>query len=717
MPMRATTLLAIVTLAASFHGAYAQCDAGCTVIDFEGFGNTTEVAMVAGSPDVIFTASPPLTTWRTYVSKDAEGGSAYFRNAPSGVTAIKFDNNIDTVVSDPMVFSEPVRWVSLSYTVMSPTAPLTLTAKDSDGNVVATVIGRTDGNLGCPGDIFHCTWDTMTVVSGSANIASLVFSGTGSDTYFLDDITVCADEPLPVCGGVNTLDFEGFGNTTEVAMVAGSPDVIFTASPPLTAWRTYVSKDAEGGSAYFRNAPSGVTAIKFDNNIDTVVSDPMVFSEPVRWVSLSYTVKSPTAPLTLTAKDSDGNVVATVIGRTDGNLGCPGDIFHCTWDTMTVVSGSANIASLVFSGTGSDTYFLDDLTVCTEAPSLNHLPQAEAVVQTLVDIGDEATVRIDASGSFDPDESGPLSYEWTIDSGLTYQSAIVEIPLSFGPHQFELTVTDGLGACDTLTLDVCIDPAILALLELDKTKVEFDKTPPRLKIDGMIGLPLGVDYRDLSPMVWLDLDLAAQPLLNMATIPLNVSGGDDEKWELSIPVAGVTEFDIDWKGARFKFKEDGIPVELKTKMLTSLDTDLTIKIHDHEIDGPFTFSVDGTAMVEVDAEGNFFAVNPGVVIDEQKPGKEATVKLPVPLGEGTLIEFTGAVVSSFAVSEDQIETSVGRYRLELEFDAATFPEGSATTPRSLDLAVFLGAQMYPSPIQPGLDENDLEVKGDKWEAK
>ncbi len=65
---------------------------------------------------------------------------------------------------------------------------------------------------------------------------------------------------------------------------------------------------------------------------------------------------------------------------------------------------------------------------------------------------------------------------------------------------------------------------------------------------------------------------------------------------------------------------------------------------------------------------------------------------------------------------DQRQGSIGRFRLEANFDGTLFPDGSATLPRTLDLDIAVGAQGYPG--QASLGPDDLRVKKDKWqEAK
>ena len=60
-------------------------------------------------------------------------------------------------------------------------------------------------------------------------------------------------------------------------------------------------------------------------------------------------------------------------------------------------------------------------------------------------------------------------------------------------------------------------------------------------------------------------------------------------------------------------------------------------------------------------------------------------------------------------------TRVGRFRLEAEFGAAAFPDGIATTPRTLDLILFVGAAGYLG--QTTVTAPDLTIKGNHWQKR
>ena len=86
--------------------------------------------------------------------------------------------------------------------------------------------------------------------------------------------------------------------------------------------------------------------------------------------------------------------------------------------------------------------------------------------------------------------------------------------------------------------------------------------------------------------------------------------------------------------------------------------------------------------------------------------------------EDTTLVFTGAIggVDGLAVAAaDHWKASVGKYKLQVDFDETLLEDGVDTTPREVQVHIDVGNAMYPGDIF--LDENDLEVKSNKWEAK
>jgi hypothetical protein len=59
------------------------------------------------------------------------------------------------------------------------------------------------------------------------------------------------------------------------------------------------------------------------------------------------------------------------------------------------------------------------------------------------------------------------------------------------------------------------------------------------------------------------------------------------------------------------------------------------------------------------------------------------------------------------------DTRTGRFRLEADFGAAAFPDGVATTPRTLDLILFVGAAGYMGDTT--VTAPKLAIRGNHWQ--
>lgn len=344
----------------------------------------------------------------------------------------------------------------------------------------------------------------------------------------------------------------------------------------------------------------------------------------------------------------------------------------------------------------------------------NAAPTAEIVVEQLTNIGAEAVVRLDGLASSDSDDPvSSFAFTWTVDSVIVCDGdqatcGALEVSLSFGAHDIGLRVTDPSGEFADASTSVTLDPAQLSVFNIKKPKVKWDKEPPTVEINGEIGLPFGVDFAELTPSVQVLLNVAGIDVASLTPLTLEARGDEGKKWRLNDPVGAITKLNIDWKGARFRFKEDDFPIELRSQMITSTETILTLKFKSKHIEGAFAIDFDGQASVEVDADGN---VSTSLPFEVEKPGKEVTLTLPFPLLATSVIDITGAVSQSIQ-AVDHLRPSVGRYRIKATLDPAQFPDGAATTPRTLDAVILLGTQQYPGAT--GLGASDLKVKGDSW---
>ncbi len=350
----------------------------------------------------------------------------------------------------------------------------------------------------------------------------------------------------------------------------------------------------------------------------------------------------------------------------------------------------------------------------------NAPPVAEAVCEELAPVGGQARLRLDGSGSSDPDNAlSELTFEWSIDgtivcTGTYADCGTVEVSLAFGTHTVGLRVTDPDGAFGETSKSVTLAPGALATFSIDKAKVHWGDTPPKIKVSGEIGLPLGLNSIEVTPIARLGAGVALTEVLQPTIVNFTVHGSGSNKWKFHDDTAttGIRKFDIDWKGARYHLKDDTIPFELKSHVITSSETVLSLKLDPKEIEGLFVIDFGGLALVEVEIDGSVTA-DPTVGVVIEKPGKEATITLPFALLPTTVISATGSATGTFLVADD-LKDSVGRFRVEILFDG-DFPAGVETSPRSLSLDIQVGDQGLAGAEVLGPDE--LEIKGENWKKK
>jgi hypothetical protein len=370
----------------------------------------------------------------------------------------------------------------------------------------------------------------------------------------------------------------------------------------------------------------------------------------------------------------------------------------------------------IVAGTSSGTPTVD-IGAVEFAPS--PAPTADAAVEQLTDIGTEALVRLDGSASSDPDDAvGDLTFEWTVDddvvcSGDFATCATIEVLLAFGAHDVTLRVTDPEGSFDELTSTVVLDPAQLSVFEPQKAKVAF--ASGTFKMDGEIGLPFGVNYTEVGPVVAVELLTAGAELLpgGLVVLPLEITGARDEKWRFRDDAAtlGIRRLDVDWSGARFHYDDHATDVTLKSSLISTTETVITVNYKMNRIGGAFAVDFGGLATLTVDAAG---VASADVPLEVEKPGHKVTLTLPFPITDETVITISGAQ-SAVIDAGDHLKSSIGRFHLVAEFDAGTFPAGSATEPRTIEATLLVGAVGYPGFA--ALGPAEIEVVGDKWSAR
>ncbi len=362
----------------------------------------------------------------------------------------------------------------------------------------------------------------------------------------------------------------------------------------------------------------------------------------------------------------------------------------------------------------------------------NVAPVAIAVCEALAPVGGQARLRLDGSESHDLD-GDPLTFQWRIDGsvvcgGPREECAAIEVSLDFGTHTVELRVTDPEGAFGEASKTVTFEPGALATLSIEDAEVDWGDVPHTLEVSGEIGLPPGLDSTEVTPIATISADVALLEVLPPTDVTFTVHGagpkkrwrfrderyrdGDDDDGGWTGGYLGLRKFDIDWKGARYRLKDESLPFSLRSRVITSSETVLSMKLKPKRMDGPFTIDFGGLASVDVGLDGSITA-SPTVGVDIEKPGRKATITLPFPLLVTTVITVTGSVDRVILVADD-LRESIGRFRGEIHFDG-DFPDRAQTTPRTLGLQVSIGDQGLFGSDTVGPDE--LTVDDDEWELE
>lgn len=347
----------------------------------------------------------------------------------------------------------------------------------------------------------------------------------------------------------------------------------------------------------------------------------------------------------------------------------------------------------------------------------NAMPDAIAVCLQLTAIGQTSMVRLDASGSSDPDNAtSELTYEWFVDGepvvcdGSFGSCATIDVPMSFGAHSVTLRVTDPAGALDEDLKTLTVDPASLALLQPTSVSVDFARG--EFTFQGEISLPSTVSHTELLPIINAGLSIGGVEAVPAASLDFAIRGHHNDQWRLeSAASAGtISRFDIDWGGARFLYRAPGFPIRLQCDTITSTQSVLTMDFN-YRRTGAFTMTTSGGVVVNIAANGD---VTANVPVDPDCRGKEIAVTLPFPIEASTTFTFSGSVTGTVTAA-DHLSYSVGRFRAVGDFDPALFPAGVMTMPRTVDFSMLVGAEGYPG-VATAASEG-ITIRRNEWRSR
>lgn len=344
----------------------------------------------------------------------------------------------------------------------------------------------------------------------------------------------------------------------------------------------------------------------------------------------------------------------------------------------------------------------------------NARPTATAVVQQLTAIGALALVQLDGALSSDADDPlTSLTFTWTVNSsvvctGSSATCATITWPLPYGVHNVTLRVADAGGWHETSTT-ITLNPAQLSVFEIDTVNVRFGGGSTKTaKLTGEIGLPFGVNYTELNSIGTAQIVLAGITIAPTASLDFTEHGSGGKKWRYESNTGPITRFDIDWDGARFKYNKNHFPIEFESQLISTTETVLTMRFDRKKLSGAVTVNINNQAIFNIAPNGTVSGAMP---IDVEKPGKEVTLTLPFPLTETSIITISGAQNRTIQV-DDHLTASVGRFRIETNFNGALFPNGVNTLPRTISAAVTIGTEAYPG--SDTVSAPKLSKEGQNW---
>lgn len=573
-----------------------------------------------------------------------------------------------------------------------------------------TLTDTTAPTLACPAN---------TTVACSANNAAeraaWIASATATDACGAATITTATVSPSGACG-TTEVTFTATDACDNDTTCIATFTVVDTTPPTITAPAnlTLECDGTDHSAAIQAWLGSGTTsdscgAVQVTNNY-VAASSGCNSSTTVTWTGADPCGNTASASATLLIDDNTPPMIAAPVAVAVGV-----DAGLCTASNVALGNASAvdscgavtvtNNAPAAF-GLGTTLVVWTATDACgnsanaTQAVTVINLePIAEILVEQITNIGVAASVRFDAIASSDPeDATTALMFRWTLDGVITCNGTAASCreivrTLSYGDHTITLLVTDTCGNTSEVTQTLVVNPAELSVFELSRVVVNFCHNPPRLRINGQIGLPIGVAYTELSPQARLAADVAGVPVLPLTNVAFTEQGPSGRHWRYSSTAPlGVRRFNINWSGNSYLFREAGFPVELRSDSITTTETQLEVRVrHPNDITAPFTLAI-GSAYISFNTDMTVAASN--VAYDVEVPRKRFMLTLPFPLLASSDLVFSGFLARTLDAG-DGLTPALGRYQATVFFDAALLPQGALSTPVVVGADVHVGTEGYP----------------------
>ncbi|MFO0828566.1 MAG: HYR domain-containing protein [Phycisphaerales bacterium] len=348
----------------------------------------------------------------------------------------------------------------------------------------------------------------------------------------------------------------------------------------------------------------------------------------------------------------------------------------------------------------------------------NAAPTAVLSAAQLTDLNSLASVHLSAVGSSDADDpDATLSYRWTVDGTVECDGGAgacqsLDVLLAYGTHTVQLRVTDPHGAYGEASRTLTIAAAALSVLDIESGRVRFDEQAQRglVRLRGEIGLPLGVNYTQLSPIAAAEINVGDSLVLPQSDVAFLTSGSGDSNWTFvaTSSDSAIERFHIDWKGARYRFHDSTFPVDMLSDLITTTHTELELQLRPKQIAGGFTCDIGGLAQIVFGPSKQILSSTVPFSVSDN--GKRVVLTLPFPITDATVITYTGSLNRTVNAA-DGLTASVGRFVIDTHFDLALTPLGVNTTPKTIELTANVGLEGYSGATSCG---TCITVKQNRW---
>jgi len=224
----------------------------------------------------------------------------------------------------------------------------------------------------------------------------------------------------------------------------------------------------------------------------------------------------------------------------------------------------------------------------------------------------------------------------------------------------------------------------------EKVKVNWDHHD--IHLYGRLYFPDSFCIDNLNPVGSAVITLAAIGVVDQ-NIEFEIKGKNDDKLEYEDKnnrFGNIKDFKIDWKGAKFDYKDDDIHIH--THLIS--DTETIFCIHSDHISGAFSVNVNGSTIYEITiAYDKNRTITTDVVYDLRKDdNSHVHFILPFQLTSDMTIAVSGAIELTINVA-DYFDEAYAKFKLASFFDSAFFPEGTGTMPDTLTYEITLGDGM------------------------